>query len=226
MTRILSIILVLFTITLSAQVKQIDDYPFKPGEKLSYLAAYNMKGLLTELAGIDMEVINVPDKKKPIYRLKFTANTLTSWDDYVKVRHAYQTYIDVTSFKPLILAQNSDVKGQLTKAKYKFKHKSGKTEISITKGNEPQVIKEIPLQKNSYDVVSLIYLIRTLDYENFAIGKSTPINVVALERTVPISIKYLGNETIKVDGMGNKECYKIGLFMKQKFIVDPEVTFM
>lgn len=226
MKNIILISLLFVTINIKAQVNAIQPFPFKPGEKLSYVAAYNMKGLMTELAGIDMEVIDVPGKKKPIYRLKFLANTLTSWDDYVKVRHAYQSYVDATALKPLILAQDSDVKGQITKGKYKFKHKSATTEISITKNNEPEVLKTIPLKKNSYDVVSLIYLTRTLDYDNFQMGKGTSVNVVALERTIPLTIKYLGKETIKVEGMGNKACYKIGLVLNQKFIVEPDVTFI
>lgn len=226
MTKYLTLALIMLSLTTTAQIKQISTFPFQSGEKLSYVASYNMKGLMTELAGIDMEVIDVPGKKKPIFRLKFTANTLSTWDDYVKVRHAYQTYVDAATIKPLIMAQDSDVKGQITKAKYKFKHKSGLAEISLSKNNEPEVNSTLLIKNNSYDVVSLIYLARTLDYNNFSVGKSTTINAVALERNIPLNIKYLGKKMIKVDGMGETECYKIGLVLKQKFIVEPNVTFM
>ncbi len=208
------------------QTLVINKPAFAPNEKLSYIASYNMKGLMTKLAGIDMEVTNVPGKKKPIYRLKFTANTLTSWDNYVKVRHAYQTYIDASSIKPLIMAQDSDVKGNITKGKYTFKHKTGVTNIKVTKTGVPDIVKNIPIKANTYDVVSFIYLSRSLDYNNFKLGQKIPLSIVFMERLLDFNIKYMGKETINVKGMGNKQCYKIGLVLNRKFIVEPNVTFI
>jgi len=218
----------LITISFSAfsQAPVIKELAFIPNEKLSYIASYNMKGLMTELAGIDMEVIDVPGKKKPVYRLLFTANTLTSWDEYVKVRHSYQTYIDPTSLKPLIMAQDSDVKGVVTKGKYTFKHKSSIVEMEITKSDAPAVNRNLNIKDNTFDIVSLIYLSRCLDYPTFKVGQKTPLSVAFLERLVEFNIKYMGKETIKTKGMGSKECYKIALVLNQKFIVEPNVSFI
>lgn len=199
---------------------------FAPKEKLSFVASYNMKGLMTELAGIDMEVIDVPGKKKPVYRLKFTANTLTSWDNYVKVRHAYQTYIDPSTVKPLIMAQDSDVKGIITKGKYSFKHKSGTATIAVTKSDGTPINKKLAIKSNTYDVVSFIYLTRSLDYSHYKIGKKIPLSIAFMERLLEFNIKYMGKESIKVKGMGTKECYKIAVVLNKKYIVEPDVTFI
>jgi hypothetical protein len=222
------LIFALLTISISAICQTpLSKVPvFVPNEKLSYVASYNMKGLMTELAGIDMEVIDVPGKKKPVYRLLFTANTLTSWDDYVKVRHAYQTYIDPSSMKPLIMAQDSDVKGIITKGKYTFKHKSNIASMEITKSDGSAINKNLTINSNSYDIVSLIYLSRSLDYPAFKVGQKVPLSVAFLERLVGFNIKYMGKETIKTKAMGTKECYKIALVLNEKFIVDPNVSFI
>lgn len=222
MNKIFAVIFIGLALNLSAQ----NTHPFKAGEKLSYIASYNMKGLMTDLAGIDMEVENVPGKAKPIYKYKFTAQTLTSWDDYVKVRHAYQSYVEASSLQPLIMAQNSDVKGNITKAKYSFKHKSGYAEVTGTKSDGKALNLKIPTQKNSIDIVSLLYTARTINYGKLKVGSTIPYKALVLERALPVSIKYLGKETIKVKGMGNKECYKIGFVLKNKFVVEPDVTFM
>lgn len=221
-----TIILLAFGSLIFAQTGLQLVHPFQPGEKLSYIASYNMKGLMTELAGIDMEVENVPGKAKPIYKYKFTANTLTSWDDYVKVRHAYQSYVEANTLRPLIMAQDSYVKGNITKAKYSFKYKSGNVEVTGKKSNDKPINLRIPIKNNSVDIVSLLYTARTLNYNNLKIGAMVPYQALVLERSLPVSIKYLGKETIKVQGMGNKECYKIGFVLKNKFVVAPDVTFM
>ncbi len=208
-----------------AQVKTINT-PFKPGEKLTYVVSYNMKGIKTELAGINMEVIDVPGKKKPINRLKFTVNTPTSWDDYVKVRHAYQTYIDVSSLRPLLMAQDSDIKGQITKAKYKFKTKSNLAELEVTKNNDPTYTKTIHIKKNTFDVVSLLYYSRSINYSAMTIGNSTPLNLLILERLVDLELKLVKKENIEVKGMGLKPCYKVAVILSRKFVVEPDVNYI
>lgn len=226
MTKLLLLLLTFLTLTAMGQVQIPEKLPFNPGEKLTYIASYNMKGLMTELASIEMDVTNIPGKKKPIYRLKFTANTLTSWDGYVKVRHAYQTYVDVATLKPLIMAQDSDVKGHITKAKYTFKHNTGKAVVKGTKTDGPAINKSIKLKANSFDVVSLIYLTRAIEYNKLRPGQNIPLDMIVLERSLGLNIKYFGKETIKVNKMGNKECYKIGLVLDRKFVVEPDVTFV
>jgi len=226
MTKILNVLFLFFTVTSFAQSKLLSNKPFKAGEKLSYIASYNMKGLMTELAGIEMEVLSVTIKEKPIYRLKFLANTLTSWDDYVKIRHAYQAYVDINNLRPLLMKQDSDVKGEVTKATYKFNSKSGKVNFDVTSKGIKKPIKSKNLTNNSFDVISMIYYARSLDYSTMTVGSKTPINIIALERSIPLTLKYIGEETVEVDGLGKKKCYKIGLVLKQKFIVEPDVTFM
>ncbi|MDA3891900.1 MAG: DUF3108 domain-containing protein [Salinivirgaceae bacterium] len=224
MNKILTLLFLISSLSAFSQSITLSNPAFEPNEKLSYIAKYNMKGLMTELAGIDMEVTNITGKKRPVYRLKFTANTLSSWDDYVKVRHAYQTYIDPATIKPLIMAQDSDVKGVTTKGKYIFKHKSGVVKMAISKSNGSGVTRDLNIKKNTYDVVSMIYLSRSLNYANMKIGQKTPLSVAFLERLIDFNIKYLGKETINVKGMGNKQCYKIGIVLNQKFIVEPNAT--
>jgi hypothetical protein len=215
----------LLTINIVSQPLTISGSAFSPNEKLSYITSYNIKGIITELAGINMEIINVPGKKRPIYRLKFTTNTLVSWDNYVKIRHAYQTYIDAASTKPLIMAQNSDIKGNITKAKYTFKYKSKIVNIDVTKANSQHINKNLPINNNTYDIVSIMYKVRNLNYESFSSGKKIPYNIVFLERIINFNIKYYGKEQIKSDIYGNIECYKIGIVLDKKFIVEPNVTF-
>jgi len=218
--------LILLSFNIFAQSLTINNSAFAPNERLSYIVSYNMKGIMTELAGIDMEVINVPGKKKPIYRLKFTANTITSWDDYVKIRHSYQTYIDAATTKPLIMAQNSNIKGNITKAKYTFKYKSKIVNIDVTKTNLPHVNKTLPINSNTYDIVSIMYKVRNLNYDNFNVGKKIPYNIIFLEHIVNFNVKYYGKEQIKSDVYGNVKCYKIGIVLNKKFIVEPNVTFV
>ena len=224
MYRLITIASILLSLQLSGQTPAVNNTSFKPGEKLRFVASYYMSSLWTDIAGIDMDVTDVPGKSKPIDRIIFTANTLTSWDNYVKVRHSYQTWIEASSVKPMIMKQDSDVKGHTKQATYTFKHKSGYADINVTSNDAPPIKKQIKFSKDTYDIVSLLYYIRNLDFANYKIGKTVPVSFLFLENMLTVNVKYLGKETIKVDNYGPKSCYKVALILNHDFVVKKDAS--
>ncbi len=206
--------------------QEVSKTAFIAGEALNYKVSYFMKSLWTDLAGLEMKTINVPGKAKPIYRLEFNASTYSSWDNYVKIRHTYQTWVDAATLKPLIMNQNSDVKGHTKEAKYSFKFKSGFANVETTSSDAPAFKKDITIYNNTFDIVSLLYYLRTLDYENYAVGKSFPVSVLFLERVLNIKVKYLGKEIIAVDKQGKMNCYKLALILDNNFVVKKDANFL
>ncbi len=203
-----------------------DKQSFQPGEKLNYTVSYFMSSLWTDLAGLEMNVINVPGKEKPIYRLEFNASTFSSWDSYVKIRHTYQTWVDVSSVKPLIMKQDSDVKGHFKKAKYSFKYKSKLAEIETESSDAPSVKTKVNIADNTLDIVSLLYYLRNLDYDSYPVGKTFPVSVLFLERVLNLKVKYLGKETIDAGKLGKKDCFKLGLELERDFVVKRNANFL
>ncbi|MGE4288798.1 MAG: DUF3108 domain-containing protein [Salinivirgaceae bacterium] len=208
----------------SAQVPST--IPYKDGEILNFKVSYFMKSLWTDLAGLEMKVIDVPGKSKPINRLEFNASTFSSWDSYVKIRHSYQTWVDQASVKPLIMKQNSDVKGHTKDAKYSFKFKSGIAAIDVSSSDGAPLKKDLTIYANTYDIVSLLYYLRTLDFEKISPGKSFPVTVLFLERVLKIKVKYLGKETISIEKQGKKSCYKLAMELENNFVVKKDANFL
>ncbi|HAM99424.1 MAG TPA: hypothetical protein DCQ26_12520 [Marinilabiliales bacterium] len=220
------LVMLLFgTTQLIAQTPVPNKQAFQPGEKLKYTVSYFMSSLWTDLAGLEMNIINVPGKEKPIYRLEFNASTFSSWDSYVKIRHSYQTWVDAASVKPLIMKQDSDVKGHTKKAKYSFKYKSKLAEIELESSDAP-VKTKVTIADNTLDIVSLLYYLRNLDYDTYPVGKTFPISVLFLERVLNMKIKYLGKETIDVGKLGKKSCYKLALELERDFVVKRNSNFL
>jgi hypothetical protein len=200
--------------------------PYKPGEKLTYKTSYQLKGPWTDVAGIEMEVVDVPGKKKPVYRLKFSALTYSSWDTYLKVRHSYQTWIEPETSKPIMVKQDSDIKGNIKKASYTFKFKSGIVNIEAEGTGLQPIKKDLKITANTFDIVSLLYYMRTLDFEKIKPGKTYPTSILVLERILKVNIKYVGNETIEVAGLGKRNCYKMALILDNDFVVKKDATFV
>jgi hypothetical protein len=99
-----------------------------------------------------------------------------------------------------MVKQDSDIKGNIKKASYTFKYKSGIASVEAEGTGIKPINTNIKISQNTYDIVSLLYYLRTLNYPSFAKGKTFPVSVLVLERILNVNIKYLGTEQVKVPG--------------------------
>jgi hypothetical protein len=222
----LLILLFIGNLQLMAQTMENKNNSFQPGEKLNYKVSYIVSSLWTDLAALEMNTINVPGKDKPIYRMEFNASTFSDMDKIAKIRHTYQTWVDVATTKPLIMKQDSDIKGHSTKSKYSFKYKTKMADIEVASSDAPLIKKNIAINDNTFDIVSLLYYLRNLDYEAYKPGKTIPLSVLFLERVLNIKVKYVGKETIDIDKLGKKVCYKLSLELENDFVVKKNSNFL
>lgn len=169
---------------------------FQPGEKLTYNARYGF----INAAEVKLEV---QDSKKEFsgnktYHLIATAKTTSSFDFFMKVRHRYDSYIDVNTFLPYQFTESVREGNYKRDGFVNFDQKNNK--VTATKGtfNTPD---------NIFDIISLYYFARCLDLKNVSIGEILKMNFFLDDGVYPADIEYLGKETITTDA-GKFECIK------------------
>lgn len=184
----------------------------KSGEKLTFAASYNMSGLMTQLAQVTMETENVNTEKNNYLHLSCEAATFSKWDSFFKIRDIYESYVNPTTLKPSLYKRNIDEGGFTKKEKYVFK---GTNVTSTTKRkNMAETTKTFTIGSSTQDIVSLIYKLRTLDFDAMSIGQVTNQMLVFDEKQIAVTIKYMGKETISAGNLGKKECYKLSIDAK------------
>lgn len=216
MQKIIFIILVISLFSFS--VKKSTE-TFKPvitdGENLTFVASYNMSGLMTDIAEIYSVTSKVTTKTKTLYRLKCTASSYSKWDTYFKIRDLYESYITIDTYKPVISKKNIDEGGYKKEVSSTFNYANKTIKNKVIKHGKESTF-ETPFQGSLYDLVSSIYHIRTLDYDKFTIGKVVAVNVLIDGKIHNINVKYLGTENISVGKYGNKKCYKLSISVNEK----------
>jgi hypothetical protein len=186
----------------------------KPNEKLVYAASYNMSGLLTHLAQVSMETENMQTSKKNFLHLSCQAATFSKWDSFFKIRDLYESYVDPITLRPSLYKRSINEGGYTKSEKYVFKG-DGKTIISTTKRkNMPETVKTFTVGGTTQDVVSILYKIRTVDFQNFKNGQTKSFVIVFDEKEIPVLVKFMGKETISAGNLGSKECFKISISAK------------
>jgi hypothetical protein len=211
-------------LTTSLSGQKINNTAFQGGEKLRYVGSFNMSSVWTDIAEVVLETATVEGQQVPMLQLKGTAKTYTSWDSYFKIRDSYQSWVLTTTVEPLIFKRDMYEGGYTNDSKYVFKRK---TKIAVCKqkrkdGSEKE--QTVDITENTYDVVSMLYYVRNLDFDKFTLNKIIPVTILIDNKLETIQIKYLGTETIKVDKIGNTTCYKLGISLKNENIMKNKAT--
>ncbi|GGG44073.1 DUF3108 domain-containing protein [Bizionia arctica] len=195
---------------------------FNAGEKLAFTASYNMSGVLTELAQVNMETSEVKTSKATLLRLKCTATTYSKWDNFFKIRDLYESYVSPTSVKPYLYKRDINEGSYSKFVQYKYNHSKGTAESLIRKkkkgGGTYDQNKTLTISSSTKDIVSTIYYLRTLNLSSFATGKTTTLTMIFDNKPTEIVVAYLGKETISTS-IGSKSCYKLGISIKNSNVL-------
>jgi Protein of unknown function (DUF3108) len=182
------------------------------GEKLVFAGSYNMSGLLTQLAQVTMTTETVATAKNSYLHLNCELSTYSKWDSFFKIRDIYESYVNPANLSPSLYKRSIDEGGWTKKEKYVFK---GTTVNSTSKKkNRPESQRSFSIGATTQDVISMFYKVRTLDLSKFKEGQTQTMMIVFDEKQVPVTLKFMGKETINAGNLGKKECYKISIGAK------------
>ena len=190
----------------------------KSVEKLVFAASYYMSGLMTQLAQVTMETETMKTSKNTFLHLSCQASTYSKWDSFFKIRDLYESYVNPTTLKPSLYKRNIFEGGFTKTEKYIFKP-DGKTIVSTSKRkNSPENNSTFSVTNGTQDIVSLIYKLRMVDFQNYKNGQTKSFQLVFDEKEIPVVIKFMGKETISAGNLGTKECYKLSIGARTKVL--------
>jgi hypothetical protein len=206
MKKILFIICAIFTFS------SVNSQTIKAGEKLVFAGSYNMSGLMTQLAQVTMTTENVNTAKNNYLHLNCELSTYSKWDSFFKIRDIYESYVNPANLKPSLYKRSIDEGGYTKKEKYVIKGNT--VNSTVKKRNRPETKKTFTIGNSTQDVVSLLYKVRTMDLSKFKVGQTQNLMIVFDEKQIPVTLKYMGKETISCGNLGKKECYKLSIGAK------------
>ena len=209
MKRLLYILCAVFVFSSFAPQKS---QPIKSGEKLVFAGSYNMSGLMTQLAQVTMSTETVSTAKNAYLHLSCELSTYSKWDSFFKIRDIYESYVNPVNLKPSLYKRSIDEGGYTKKEKYVFKGNT--VNSTVKKRKKPETQKTFTIGGSTQDVISLLYKVRTMDFSKFKVGQTQSLMIVFDEKQMPVTLKYMGKETVNAGNLGKKECYKLSIGAK------------
>lgn len=180
-------------------------------EKLTYNGAYYMSGLMTNLAQMTISTSTVKTSKKSFIHTSLEITTFSKWDNFFKMRDIYETFIDPTTQRSSMYKRNIYEGGYAKTEKYIFKSDK-KTVTSTSKvGKRAEKTKNFNVNPNAIDIVAMMRKLRSIDFAKYKVGQTLAMSIIFDEKEFPVSIKYMGKETISAGCLGKKECFKLSI---------------
>ncbi len=181
---------------------------FQAGEILEYVLHYGPVN-----AGIATGTLTYAEiDGRNVFYSEGLAKSTGLADKLYKVRDIYGSWFDPVTLLPLKSHRDISEGKYKRKDEVTYDHSNGKV-------YSPTGEHEVP--KDIRDMVSVLYYIRSLDFDTIKVGDIIPINTFFDDELFPFDIRYRGKEKVKVK-MGEFNCLKLVPFVEPGRIFESE----
>jgi len=191
------IFLLIFTTTTFAQ-DFVKSYPvFKSGERITYNAAYNWGFIWINAGFVQFKVEEKIWNGKPAYHYDSFGFSIPSYDWLFKVRDYFQSYASTSDLSPYHFIRDTYEGGYEVNNQYTFNYQDSLIYSKTENTNQPYKEDTLQIQQQIHDVISGVYYVRNLDFEQYQINDTIPVKMIVDNEIFDLFIRYLGKEVLK-----------------------------
>lgn len=180
---------------------------FKSGERLTYGVYYHLMGVWVPAGDVVFSVDDSEVRGKKCFKFTGFGKTHKRYDWFYKVRDTYEAYADFDSLTPYRFRRDVSEGDFYFVEDCVFDHRNERV-LSVLKVKEKDLkIDTSDLEPQTFDVLSMIYHARNLDFASYKVGDKIPIKMFIDRETHPLFIRFLGTEVYDHSDYGEVECY-------------------
>jgi hypothetical protein len=189
------------------------NFAFTDGEIIKFQVYYNWGFIWMNAGYVEFKVKPENYLNKSVYHLDAYGSSHKSYDWLFKVRDRYQSYLDKESLRPLWFDRQNYEGGFEVKNEYFFDQPKNLLYAYTVTSNRPFKKDTLKIGNCSFDLVSLVYYCRNLDFSSLRINDSIPVSVIIDNGVFNLYIRYLGKEDIKTRAGIKYHCIKFSALL-------------
>jgi len=175
---------------------------------MKYQVAYNWKFVWLNAGQVTFAVTDTTMNQKPAYLFKGYGSSYKFYDWIYHVRDTYEVVVDTLNLKPYHFRRNVTEGKYTANDQYYFNHEQQQVILHTQSSLRAYAEDTLPLKDCAYDVLTMIYIARNLDYSIYNKGDKIPISVIIDNEAYDLYIRFLGQERIKTRKGKAYDCYK------------------
>ena len=181
---------------------------FKGGERVYYHAFYNWKFIWLNAGEVTFTVDETKWRGLPAYHFKSIGGTFRNYDRIYRVRDTFEVFVDRYNLKPFEYRQITNEGSYSANHHYIFNRENQTIRTSISREGKPFEREVIPWPECAFDLLSMIYQARNIDFSKYRSGDKIPIALVVDGEIHNLYIRYLGREVAKTRDGRSFNCLK------------------
>jgi hypothetical protein len=189
------------------------NFAFAEGEIVNYEVYYNWGFIWINAGYVEFKVKEGEFQNRPIYNIDAYGATYKSYDWIFKVRDHFQAYLDKESLEPLWFYQQGYEGGYEVDNKYYLDQQNNKAYLYTQNSDRPFKKDTLRLPDCTYDVLTLVYYCRNIDFSGLKAGDSVPVVAILDTSVYNLYIRYLGRETFENKDGKSYRCIKFSALL-------------
>ncbi|GGE96877.1 DUF3108 domain-containing protein [Hymenobacter cavernae] len=186
----------LLAFQLADSLRVVPNTSFTRGEVLSYKVHYGLINAAEATIEVSNDIHRV--NARPCYRATVTGRTNGSFDLFLRVRDTWRSYIDTTSILPQKFFRNIEENHYRKKETVDFDHARDLAMVETKKKEvDPAKHETFKVPNNVQDLVSGVYYLRTLNYDQRRPGEVIRVQGFFDKDVFTMDVIYRGRETVE-----------------------------
>ena len=199
--------LVLMVFASSAVFGQKADLPYVDGESLTYVVKYKWGAINTDVG----EAVTNLSYADGMFHSVITGKTYKFYDIVFKVREHFESKFYEDPIRPHYFYRNTLEGKYRIKNTFHFDKDTNLIRATIQKYDRTPVDSLLVGTGDTYDIPSLFYKVRTLDFDNIKVGEKQPISFAIDDDVYNFYYILLGREEKKIKGLGTFRTLKFAV---------------
>ncbi len=198
-----------FSLSFSVQGQCVDDIKaFKIGERVEYEVYYNWGFIWVNAGEVSFSVEPGFHDGNPIYHFVSEGSSKPNYDWLYKVRDVYESKVSVGDFQPLWFKRDTYEGKFKVDEEYHYLPEKNQVAFTLLDSENPLIEDTLNIKDCSFDVITMVYYARTLDFSKYKKNDKIPINVLIDGEAHSLYIRYLGTEEIETRDKKKYNCIK------------------
>ena len=195
-------------------VKTVSDQTlaFAHGEEATFTLHYEWGMLDSDVGSATVRLDSITFNGEKAYRCTMHGRTTRMYDFFFKVREDFQAWFTRDGIRPLKFYRHSQEGDYEAKNSYVYDWNAAEPVImaDLYTSKVGASVKDIPLTPCTFDLPTLFYYARNMDFDVIEPGKKHPMTFAIDDEVFNVYFILHGRETVKVPGIGMVRTIKFG----------------
>lgn len=184
------------------------DAPYLPGEDIRMGIMYKWGAVNTEVAIASLSLEEVPWQEDTVYHAACQVKSAPFFDVFFKMRENFQSWFTKGEIRPLEAVRDTREGNYTATNHFVYDWEEGLIRAEVSYNGLPPEQKQIEMKGASYDIVSLIYFLRGVDWEQAKKGEPYIVPFAIDDTVFSVSVTCYGAEQIKVRKLGRRSAIR------------------